>query len=151
VAAGSPKKNPGCVAVIITSRREIILQLRDDKPGICWPGYWSLPGGGIEPGETPMDTVLREIKEEAGITPDMIEEATVAEYEPLKNPPHVFLGTWDGKESDLTLGEGQALRLFPVDRLPEKMPPHIQHYIQHLAGSVDWSLDGGGHSQRPGP
>lgn len=135
MAAGSPKK-PGCVAVIITSRQEIILQLRDDKPGICWPGYWSLPGGGAEPGETPMDTVLREIKEEAGITPDTIAEATVAAYEPLKNPPLVFLGTWEGDESDLILEEGQALRLFPLGQLPTKLPPHIRHYIQQLAGSA---------------
>lgn len=132
MAEAPPKKIPGCLAVILTSRREIILQLRDDKPGIGWPGYWSLPGGGREPGETPMDTILREIKEETGITPDTIEEATVAPYTPLKTSPHVFLGTWDGEESELVLGEGQALRLIPLTQLPERMPPHIRHYILQL-------------------
>lgn len=122
--------------MIVTSRREVLLQHRDDKPDICWPGHWSLPGGGQEPGEAPLDTILRELKEETGITPDTIEEATVTPYEPLKTPPYVFLGTWDGEESVLVLGEGQALRLVPLDRLPEKMPPHIRHYIRQLTGAA---------------
>ncbi|WP_234357182.1 NUDIX domain-containing protein [Streptomyces sp. NBRC 110028] len=128
----SPTKIPGCLAVILTSRREVILQLRDEKPGIGWPGYWSLPGGGREPGETPINTILRELKEETGITPDTIEEATVAPYDALKTPPHVFLGTWDGEERELVLGEGQELRLVPLAHLPDKMPPHIRHYILQL-------------------
>ncbi|QXE39409.1 NUDIX domain-containing protein [Streptomyces sp. GMY02] len=130
------KKDPGCVAVIVTSRGEILLHLRDEKPDICWPGYWSLLGGGQELGESWMDTVLREIEEEAGITPDTIEEAAVVPHGSEKNPPHVFYGTWDGRESDLVLGEGQALRLFPLDKLPEKVPPHIRHYIRQLTAAV---------------
>ncbi|WP_149825443.1 NUDIX hydrolase [Streptomyces tailanensis] len=133
--ADAPKKTPGCVAVIVNSRREVLLQLRDEKPDICWPGYWSLPGGGSEPGETPMDTVLRELKEETGITPDTIEEVTVAAYEPGKTAPHVFLGSWEGAARELVVGEGQKLRLTDVGQLPEKMPPHIRHYILQLAGS----------------
>lgn len=32
------------------------------------PGTWALPGGGIDPGESPSDAVLREIYEETGQT-----------------------------------------------------------------------------------
>lgn len=47
---------------------------RDDTPGLLWPGFWDLPGGGIEPGETPLQCVLRETHEELSIVldPDVV-------------------------------------------------------------------------------
>ncbi|MFC7218413.1 NUDIX hydrolase [Streptomyces polyrhachis] len=32
------------------------------------PTYWAMPGGGLEPGESPLDGVLREVEEETGWT-----------------------------------------------------------------------------------
>lgn len=36
-------------------------------PGASAPGYWTPPSGGIEEGETPQQTVIREMAEELGI------------------------------------------------------------------------------------
>ncbi len=33
----------------------------------AWPGYWSFPGGRCEPGESALDTALRELTEETGV------------------------------------------------------------------------------------
>jgi len=33
-----------------------------------FPGWWSLPGGGVDHGEHPLDTVVRELREETGLT-----------------------------------------------------------------------------------
>ena len=41
---------------------------RDDHPGLTWPGAWDLPGGGREPGETPLGCALRETREELSLT-----------------------------------------------------------------------------------
>lgn len=128
-----PTKTHGCFAFVTTPRREVVLQLRDDKPHIAWPGHWSLPGGGAEAGETPLETILRELLEETGIVPDAITEAAVTAYERGKTPPHVFVAVWDGTENELVLGEGQELRLFPLDALPGRMPPHVRHYVEQLA------------------
>ncbi|MFJ9901170.1 NUDIX domain-containing protein [Streptomyces sp. NPDC091280] len=126
-------KTRGCFAFVTTPRREVLLQLRDDKPGIAWPGHWSMPGGGAEPGETPHGTILRELREETGIVPEAIDEVAVTAYEKDKTPPHVFITLWNGAENELVLGEGQELRLFPLSTLPEPMPPHVRHYVEQLA------------------
>ena len=56
----------GAKAAILVGGRLLTL-LRDDLPGIDWPGWWDLPGGGREGAETPDETVLREIREEVGL------------------------------------------------------------------------------------
>lgn len=49
---------------IILSERGVLATQFSDRTGV--PGLWGLPGGGVELGEEPRDTVIRETSEETG-------------------------------------------------------------------------------------
>jgi len=59
-----PKTQPQCGLMLENSSGEILLQLRDNKPGLPFAGCWGTFGGQIEPGETPELAIRREIREE---------------------------------------------------------------------------------------
>jgi ADP-ribose pyrophosphatase YjhB (NUDIX family) len=42
-----------------------------------WAGYWTLPGGGIEFGESPEAAVVREFEEETGLIVEPLSVATI--------------------------------------------------------------------------
>ncbi len=52
---------PGVAALIRDDRSRLLVQLRAED------GEWSLPGGALEPGETPAQAVRREVLEETGL------------------------------------------------------------------------------------
>jgi 8-oxo-dGTP diphosphatase len=55
-----------CVGAIIThADGRVLLIQRGNEPG---RGLWSLPGGRIEPGESDVEAVAREVAEETGLT-----------------------------------------------------------------------------------
>lgn len=53
--------------LVLTCGDTLLTALRDDFDWIPWPGHWDLPGGGAEPGETPLTCALRELREEFGL------------------------------------------------------------------------------------
>jgi 8-oxo-dGTP pyrophosphatase MutT (NUDIX family) len=53
-------------AIIVTPDNRFLLQRRDHVPHIWYPGAWGLFGGGIDPGESELDALRRELQEEIG-------------------------------------------------------------------------------------
>jgi len=52
-------------ALVDTDGRVLIARRPEGK---SMAGLWEFPGGKVEPGETPEDTVIRELREELGVT-----------------------------------------------------------------------------------
>jgi 8-oxo-dGTP pyrophosphatase MutT (NUDIX family) len=63
------------VRAVVLDARERILLFHTRDPTVPERGeWWELPGGGLEPGETYLEAVIRELAEEAGlaITPAQV-------------------------------------------------------------------------------
>lgn len=79
----------GCGAIIEDDKGRILLQHRKDK------NNWGIPGGIMEIGETVVETVMREVYEETGLsTPYPIEPTSSSLYSGLggrKEGPNNFV------------------------------------------------------------
>jgi len=75
----------GCSAAIFDESRErVLLMQRDDN------GLWCLPSGGMDPGESVTETIVREVQEETGLAVGVV--GLVGVY----SSPHVLVQYPDG-------------------------------------------------------
>jgi len=119
-------------ALIDADGRVLIAQRPEGKP---MAGLWEFPGGKVEQGETPEDTLIRELAEELGIT---VREACLA---PLTFASHAYpdfhllmplyvCRRWEGMVQPL---EGQQLKWVRPNRLRDyPMPPADVPLVAHL-------------------
>lgn len=61
---GAPQRRLAAYALVVADDRVLLTQLSQRIPDVG--GDWLLPGGGIDPGETPAQAVAREVWEETG-------------------------------------------------------------------------------------
>jgi 8-oxo-dGTP diphosphatase len=79
--------------------------------------FWATPGGGVEPGETLLQTANRELDEELGIAVKLEGPIHIAtgifefEGELIENTDHFFHGRWNGtpRLSGITASESAVL------------------------------------------
>jgi len=109
--------------------------LAERPAGKSMAGLWEFPGGKIESGERPEETLIRELKEELGI---VVREACLA---PLTFASHGYAGfhllmplyvcrRWEGM---VVAQEGQKLAWVRPNRLRDyPMPPADEPLVAHL-------------------
>jgi putative (di)nucleoside polyphosphate hydrolase len=80
----------GAGAIIYDQERQIYI-FRRSSPDIIW----QFPQGGIDAGESPIETLWRELKEETGLTKESVLKVTpypgllYYEYDQIKKPPTI--------------------------------------------------------------
>ena len=121
-------------ALIDADKRVLIAQRPQGK---SLAGLWEFPGGKVEAGERPEETLIRELAEELGIA---VSEACLA---PLTFASHNYpdfhllmplyvCRRWEGI---VTPREGQRLAWVKPQRLRDyPMPPADEPLVSHLMG-----------------
>jgi 8-oxo-dGTP diphosphatase len=119
-------------ALVDVDGRVLIAQRPAGKP---MAGLWEFPGGKVQSGERPEETLIRELKEELGI---VVNAACLA---PLTFASHAYpdfhllmplyvCRRWEGTPTAL---EGQSLAWVRPNRLRDyRMPPADEPLIPHL-------------------
>jgi 8-oxo-dGTP diphosphatase len=119
-------------ALIDPDGRVLLAQRPEGK---SMAGLWEFPGGKVEAGERPEDTLIRELHEELGI---VVREECLA---PLAFASHSYpdfhllmplyvCRRWEGTA---TAKEGQGLTWVRPNRLRDyKMPPADEPLVSHL-------------------
>ena len=130
------KKHPillvAACALVDTDGRVLLAQRPEGKQ---LAGLWEFPGGKVEPGETPEETLIRELKEEIGIVtkaaclaPLTFASHTYDDFHLLM--PLYICRRWEGL---VIAREGQKLAWVRPNKLRDyPMPPADIPLIPHL-------------------
>jgi 8-oxo-dGTP diphosphatase len=100
---------------ILHQNGKFLLQLRDDIPGIFYPGHWALFGGHIEPGESPDAAIQRELLEEIGYAPTVLSQFAL--YEDAQVVRYVYQGELAVDIGQLVLSEGWDMALATAEEI----------------------------------
>lgn len=131
-------KNVAAIVLFNTSG-EVLLQKKDMR--YPWfPGKWCLFGGSIEDGESPLEAIQRELKEELGCDFENLQYLFTQVYqdtsgEKIRTGNHyIFKGTFKGAISQLHLSEGAGFAFFSPEELANV--PIVDHDLRAIRTSL---------------
>lgn len=132
--AGTDYIGVGVGAIIINGKKEVLL-LKIAETGRCNPGKWTRPGGEVEFGETMEEAVIREVKEETGIT---VRVVTLLDY--MDEISDDSTSHWVSRcylveyvSGDVVNAESHKhdeIKWFSIDNLPENIAEHTSRGIK---------------------
>jgi 8-oxo-dGTP pyrophosphatase MutT (NUDIX family) len=128
--SGTETFRPAAVLVALTERAEPgMLLLHRPSNMRAHPGQIAFPGGGIDPGETPVEAALREAQEELGIDPAAVR----------------VIGSSDIYKTHSGFEITPVLAIVPPDLRIVPNPEEVEQWFEAPAGFV---LDPANHQQQ---
>ena len=139
----------GVGVMLLNSEGKVWVGARIDNP----EDAWQMPQGGLDEGEDPWATALRELEEETGVSPDLVERVAECRerlrYDlPEEWRPRLWGGKWAGQEQDWFLcrflgrdsdvniatphPEFREWRWVEPQQLPELIVPFKRDLYRHL-------------------
>lgn len=122
VAAAVPYQRAAAYGLVTSERGLLLTELSGLTNA---PGRWTLPGGGIDPGEAPVAALAREVWEETG------QQVTGVRL------VDVISARWLGRAPSGRLEDYHAVRIFYAARCPEPSEP-VVHDVGRSTSAAAW-------------
>ncbi len=114
------------VGALVRDGRVLLVHRRPSKR--AYPDVWELPGGVMEPGESELDTLRRELHEELGVhvVTDSASHLCRLVVRPVEEPALLsawLVPAWQGDPANVAPEEHDDIRWFALEELPP--PAHV--------------------------
>ena len=119
------------MCMVVDAEGRVLVQERLPKPSNPWSGL-TFPGGHVEPGETVVASVIREVQEETGLSVSNLQNCGYIQWHnPVKQSQYfVFLfktSTFSGELKDSPEGKVKWMTL--DEMLAGKLAPNMTKYL----------------------
>ena len=129
------------VGALVRERRVLLAYRSQNKR--AYPAVWELPGGVVEPGESELDALRRELREELGvyIATGSASHLCRLTTGPAGGPALLsawLVPDWEGTPANVAPEEHDDIRWFDIDAMPPPAHPPVRAALVAAIRSRSW-------------